>query len=172
MPDSKNTLTRAKLLNEIETNWNELQTYLSDLTEAQLIQPTDAEGWTVKDHVIHIAMWDNAALALLEGKSKRAVMNIDPAIWAKDDDARSINAVLHKRYQPMSLVEVMQIFRENHERLVQKLHTLIEEDLQLPYNYYQSDSPDEHPLIESFIWETAYHYREHIPWITAIVENG
>jgi hypothetical protein len=166
MNDVNNALTRENLLRQMEVSWNELQSYLASLTKEQLVGPKDAAGWTVKDHIIHLAMWEEAGLALLEGKSKREVMDVTAETWAQDDDA--INTVVQQRYHNMSLDEVMQTFRQNHERMLKKLDTMTEEDLLLPYNHYQPDSSEERPIIRWVIGDTIDHYRDHMPWMAAI----
>ena len=170
MNDSESVSSRDSLLREVESGWNELQTYLASLTVEQLTGPTDAEGWTAKDHIVHLATWEEGALALLEGKLKREAMDIPPEVWTQGDDP--INAVIQQRYQDMPLEEVMASFRQTHDRVVKILSTMTDEQLQLPYHHYQSDSTDERALLEWLPWDTFRHYRDHMPWIAAIVEKA
>lgn len=169
MSDSDTPLTRESLLRQIESGWNELQTLLASLTEEQLTRPTDAAGWTAKDHVIHLAVWENAALGVTEQKSEREVVNIAPEIWKQGNDP--INAVIQQRYHAMPLAEVMQTLRHYHDHLLKKLDSMTEADLLLPYHHYQPESTDDYALIEWLLWETVYHYRAHQTWIAAIVEK-
>lgn len=164
---TENPLTRDKLMNEIEASWNEVQTYIASLTEEQLTQPTDAAGWTAKDHIIHIAVWEKANLAMLEGKSKREVLEITPEVWEQDDDP--INAVLQQRYHNLPLDEALQTLQHNHDQMLKKLATMTEADFQLPYSHYQPTSTSERAIIDFVHWDTVNHYREHMPWIAAIV---
>lgn len=171
MSASDNALTRENVLRDLELGWNELQTSLALLTEEQLTRPTDAAGWTVKDHVIHLAAYDQVELAVLERKSKREALDITVEIWEKGDDDE-INAVIQQRYHDMPLAGVMQTLRQNHERLLKKLDTMTEADLLLPYRHYQPESSDERALLEWFPWDTYHHYKDHMPWIAAIVGKG
>lgn len=170
MNDVDNTLNRETLLHQIEAGWNELQTYVASVTEEQLTGATDAVGWTAKDHLMHIAKWEQAGIALLNKGSKREVLDIPPETWAGGDDPT--NAVIQERYRHMPLSEVLEFLRQTHERMLSKLDSMTDEELLLPYNYFQSTSTYDRPIFEVVIGDTVDHYREHLPWMAAIVEEA
>jgi hypothetical protein len=162
-------LTRQNLLDELHKSWNDLQSFLASLTEQQLTVPTDVGGWTVKDHIIHLATWEEAGMALFEGKSKREALDIDPDTWEQGEDP--INAVIHGRYQDMKLDEVLNTFQQVHDNTLKKLDTMTQEDLQRHYRHFQPNSRDKRPILRWVIIATVDHYAEHMPWLKAIVEE-
>lgn len=170
MSSADNSLTRETLMRQMEDSWNELLTFIGSLTPEQLTGPTDAAGWTAKDHIIHIAKWENAGIALLEGKSKRETLDIPQEIWDQDDDP--VNAVIQERNRDTPMDEVMYTLKETHARMLRKLETMTEEDLQRPYNHYQPGTERTHPIIRNVMADTTGHYREHIPWMKAIIEKA
>ena len=171
MSDFDKSLTRENLLLQMDLIWNELQSFLASLTDEQLTVPIDAGAWTVKDHLIHLALLENAQVSLLDGKSRRESLDIAPDVWeALDGDAS--NALIQQRYHEMPLDEVMQKLRQTREATLKKLATLTQEDLLLPYHHYQPNSTEERPIIMWLMAETVKHYHDHMPWIVAIVEKA
>ena len=144
--------TKAEALEAMQTGWDEFNAYLDSLSEQQLTQPTDAAGWTAKDHVIHLAVWEAGVIGIFAGQNQMRTMGVDdPEAWEKGDwDA--INAVIYAQNKDLSLAEVRQRFRDIHERLLALVQSLTDEDLQRPYNSYLPDSPDTDPGHEHRWW--------------------
>ena len=87
---------KPKLLAAMQTGWDESQC-LPRLARAstQLTQPTDAGGWTVKDHVIHLAMWEGSMNAFCCRSSARDTWALTIPTW-ESGDIDAINAVIYR----------------------------------------------------------------------------
>jgi len=163
-------MTKAELLANIGQGWNDLQAYLASLTYVQVTIPTDPAGWTAKDHVAHLWVWEDGMNAFFQKISRPEYMGIDAETWASGDYDK-INAIIQQRYKDLSWAEVRQRFHESHERLLQQLEALSDADLQRPYNYYQPESQATDPAINRLSGNTFQHYAEHQPWIEKIVTS-
>jgi len=167
---SDTPMSRDAVFKSIANAWNELHMFIGSLSQDQITQPTDPAGWTVKDHIIHLAMWEKTAMAVLTGASIRGAMDIPEDVWSQGDDP--INALMQQRYHDMPFAEVMQTFQQIHDALLAKLDTLSEAELLTPFNQKYPDAKDERPLLKWVHIDTAEHYREHIPWMATIAEKA
>ena len=162
-PFSKN-----ELLSRIEHGWNDFNAYLDTLTETQLTSPTDAAGWTAKDHITHLAVWEDGVYGLLEKQPRWEPMGIDGEMWLRGD-YDEINALIQQRFKDISVADARKMLDESHQRLVGKVQSMTEEALALPYNHYQPNSDLVSPVWHRIAGNTFGHFEEHQPWIAAIV---
>jgi len=162
--------TKAELLRLIQQGWDDFHAFLARYSREQLSTLKDAVGWTPKDHIVHLAVWEDSIHALLNGQPQREGLGLDATTWASDYDHQ--NAVLRERYLALTLDEVLDLFRRSHARLIAKIETLSAEDLRKPYRHYDPTSDDDRPIIGWIIGDTYEHYQEHAPWIAAIVDEG
>lgn len=168
MPD--NAISKTELLRRIQVGWDEFHAFLSHYSPDQLSTLKDAVGWTPKDHIVHLALWEDSITALLSGQSQREGLGLDEATWASDYDHQ--NAVLRERYLALTLDEALDLFQRSHAALIAKVEAMSDEDLQRPYKHYQPDSDREQPVIGWIIGDTYAHYEEHTPWIAAIMDEA
>jgi hypothetical protein len=165
-------VTTSELLRRIQNGWDAFQAYLKTLMPEQLTQPTDAAGWAAKDHIIHLAVWEDGIEALLSGQSRQARMGVDDVTWKADwhaDDFFAINDGIYKRNKDKSLDEVLVTFKTVHVRLVNTVSKLSDADLMRPS--FDPVSPSTHTVMRLIAGNTFEHYEEHHPWIEAIVSG-
>ncbi len=169
--EKQGALSKAALLAAIKVGWDDLNVFLDAMSAAQLTEKTDAAGWTVKDHAIHLAIWEDGIYALLSRLMRVEYMGIDEATW-EHGDYDAINAVIQQRYHDLSWTEVQARRQHLHQRLIDKIASMSDEDLQRPYRFYELASTEDRPVYHWITGNTFAHYAEHIPWISAIAASN
>lgn len=162
--------TKANLVAEIERTWPALNTALDRLTPTQQTV-TDAQGWTVKDHVAHMAAWERSVVFLLQGKPRPEGLGVAEALY-EQDDVDAINASVQQQHAELSFADALEQLRSVHGQMMALIDGLSDADLQQPYRHYLPDEPgdgDGPPVIEVIYGNTADHFREHLGWIEAVV---
>jgi hypothetical protein len=166
-------VTTAEMLRQMQAGWDELQAYVKRLTPEQLTTPTDAGGWTAKDHIIHLAVWADGVEARLIDDSRQARMGISDATWKSDwkvDDFFSINDEIFRQHKNESLDAVLMTFKTVHEQIANSVSKLSDADLMRPS--FDPVSPSTHTIASLIAGNTFGHYAEHRPWIAAIVDGN
>jgi hypothetical protein len=166
-------MTKAELMAAIQRNWEALEAALLRMTEAQLTTPQDAGGWTVKDHLIHLAGWEGAVVSFLQRRPMYAGLGVDAALY-RSGDIDAINEAVVQQSKNLPLGEALALFRDVHRQLMELLQPLTDADLLQPYGHYLPDEPgagDDLPAVTVIGNNTADHYAEHQAWIEALVAN-
>ena len=137
---------------------------LLDLTDEQLDHPVeDAGGWSGRDLIGHIVLWQEAALAtakeLALGETSPTMERLE-AQWASSPEAGdAMNAEGLVRFRAMSMDEVRATFRTVSGELRGYL-TVVPEARWIKHSAHQ----------EYFFGETTEHYEEHARELRAILE--
>ncbi len=159
------------VIQPIERSWHELNTLVESLGPTGL-SIVGADGWAVKDHLIHIAAWEHSLIALLEGADRHSAMGVAPDVNETD----AVNAAVWSMHRSKTPEQAVDYFRQTHALLVKRLSTLSDADLQLPYNHFQPQEPrdtdDNRPALDWVAGNTYDHYAEHIDWINQLVKDS
>jgi hypothetical protein len=164
--------TAEELLARIAEGWTTLHERIAPLSSAQLTTPGPDGGWSVKDHLAHLATWEDMLIALLRGEPIHTAFGISRAEYDALESTDALNAIIAAQHKDRSLDEVMQRFEETHAQVVALIGALPDEDLSKPITHFQPDDPDgpdERPVLVKIIGDTYGHYAEHLPWIEAII---
>lgn len=165
------TPSKPELMEKIDQGWRDLQAFIASLTPEQMTKPTDAAGWTVKDHLMHLAVWEGGMAELLHRRPRWEYMGLPTESW-QNRDFDAMNAVIQQVHKDKSLDEVLQALESEHRRMLDTLQPLADADLQRPYNSYLPDSTRTDAVIAWVVGDTYEHYAQHIPWMRAIAAGG
>jgi hypothetical protein len=170
---SNNFPTKEALLKEISETWDALNTRLGSLSENQLTNLKDAQGWSIKDHLTHLTAWERGSVFFLQGLPRHEGLGVERSLYLTDFE-EEVNAAIQQAHQDQSLSAALDESRETHQELLRLLNSLNEADLRKPYHYYLPDEPggEANRLAIDVVYNnSANHYREHMPWIEAIARQ-
>ncbi len=160
MPQNK-----SDLLARIEREWTALQALIAPLTEQQLTDCAPGE-WAIKDHLAHIAAWEEFLLAnQFQGRSPLEVLAFRPEVIERHDE-NEMNALFWERGRARPAADLLAASRDTHAALVQALALATESDLQTPT---RSIGPQVQTRLTWTVWNTYEHYEEHRRTIQAKV---
>lgn len=161
------------LLAHFERNWAALSTALQQLSPTTMTTIKDEQGWTVKDHLIHLYYWERSALYFLQGKPRHDGLGVTEELYLADD-VDSINDAIVRQHRALDLDDALSQLRDLNAQLLAALAPLTDEDLQKRYSHYlpnewgEGDGP---PAMNVVYGNSAHHFAEHLAWIEALVSR-
>ncbi len=162
-------LTKDELLQGLSRESAAMEQVLGTLSDTQITELHDKNGWSIQDHLDHLAAWQEGVAAMLEKKPRYEAMGVDiPAIQGKTEDEQ--NGIIRERTHH-TLPETRAALAESYRHLLHALQPLTIQDLYRPYSDYQPHEQGgerNRPAIEVVVNNSSKHYEEHIPWIKAI----
>jgi len=159
-------------LQRMDSGWLRLSAFIEGLTPAQLTRPTDAAGWTVKDHLAHLAAWERSMAYALQGRPRHEGLGVDEGTYLNDTDAEDINEAVHAASRDVPLDDVLATLRANHERMRELVAGLTDADLRRSYSSFLPNEPgkdDGQPIVARIAGNAYEHYDEHLPWMERII---
>jgi len=165
--------SKAELLSEIDTSWAEFNAALDRLTEEQMTAIRDPHGWSVKDHLVHLAAWERSVAVLLQGRPRHEGLGVTEDVWLTGDDD-TINAAIQAERKDIPLSEARTELREVHGQLMSLIEPMTGDDLYKANSDFLPGEPgerDERPVIGMIYGNTADHFREHQGWIESLVSQ-
>lgn len=172
MDDLQNErIGKAELLARIRRSRLALEDELSALSEEQLSIPA-SNGWSIKDHLVHLATWELGIAELLRGRPRFAAMHVEEAVFqGKSEEA--VNELIYRQHANLSLSQVMDKFKDAHRQLLETLETLHDEDLYKPYASFVPGGEDsrQDPVINWIIGNTYEHFDEHRGYIRSALQE-
>lgn len=160
-----------ELTARIEEQWSALDAQISRYPDDVLTGPSDAAGWTIRDHLAHLTAWEASVLGFIrDGRPQNETMGVDRTLW-ETDDLDAVNERIRVQTSDTPLTEVMAALQATRRELVAALGTLTTERLRERWVNGSIDASDAPTILEKVTGNTVEHYPEHAEWIAAIAKS-
>lgn len=165
-------IDKATLVDRIDASRRALAALLDSLAPERLAAPDDA-GWSVKDHLAHLAAWEASLVPLVQGLPRHEGLGIDQAAYETSSED-GLNELIYQRHKDLPLAEVRTLVERSNRELDQLLEGLDDDALARPYSHYQPADPpyNARPIVEWVTGNTWEHFDEHAGWIRELAGDG
>jgi uncharacterized damage-inducible protein DinB len=156
---------RTELLAWVQEAREALDDTISAASREELTTREAGDGWSVKDHLEHLAAWRRKVLSLLHGRPGWEGLGVEEQVYLNEDDD-AVNAIIWRRTRDVPLPQALAEFQETHRELLAELSGLSEKEWTRRFDPFRPG--DLRPLIEGIAANSYWHDAEHREWIIAL----
>lgn len=158
----------TELLERVHSSRAALEARIAELGDAGF-EAEMANGWTLRTHMVHLAAWEASLAGILRMERRGPAMGLEPALFDGDWQVDAINDALIERHRELSEEDVRAWFARSHAETLAMLETLIDSDLQRPFNTFQPfpGAPGDAPIVQWIAGDTYEHFEEHLALFAA-----
>jgi hypothetical protein len=166
--------TKAELLAYTEERWRAFVTSIDALSDAAWTGPTDAAGWSVKDHVAHVVLWVRTEIALLQYRTPmQQSLGISDAVWNAGWDGGDFDPI-NEEVRQQAIGDSPAAVRDERDRVFRKLIEVVsrfsDDDFARTATDFGLDEPGK-SLLTVLTEYHGNHFDEHRGYIERIVAH-
>lgn len=158
-------MKKINLLEKLEQSRADFLEGLEPLSEDEMLEPALAGGWTVKDVLVHLMLWEAELIKLLfqaqQGRIPQTILNTN-----EPDD--KVNARWYTQHKDRALDQALKDFDAIRDQTIHRVEAFADTDLADPNRYKWLNNK---PLWQWIVESTIEHEEEHVPEIRAWVEK-
>jgi hypothetical protein len=165
---------KASVLERIGRSWASLDEATDGLSDEQM-RSAGPDGWTVKDHLAHVAGWNLSLVALMERRHRQAALDLE-GYSTTDWDGQ--NEVMLRRHRALVPDEVRALLLGSRLLVLSALRRLGDADLERPYREYQPHDvrtgplTSDDPVVRYIVGTVEDHVEEHLASIHLLIDGG
>lgn len=153
--------TKAEILDAVRGADSALHAAYAGVDRAKMEQPGVNDGWSIKDEIAHLTLWNRTLVGRLEAAATGA--SPDPALFSQSDEAIDAwNARHFAESKGRPLDDVLTEYRDTFSAVIAGVEALSEADLFAAERFAWTKGT---PLERSVAGEIYEHYPEHIEQI-------
>jgi len=147
------------LLNTIQTEYAQLESLVAPLNETQLCTAPFEGGWSIRDIMAHIAVWEQ----ICSGWLADCVRGVTPQPSERIEVG--VNDRIYRENRDRSLAEVQELFHYAHQQFLHQVNlltqTLSEEDVNASHRFAWTEHWPGSSLLAVIADNSYEHYHDH-----------
>ena len=156
--------TATATLARFDHAWEALDKTVKGLSPRELTDVRDPAGWSAKDHLMHVALWEQALLARVDGRPRYETLGLD-ASTEGSDDWDTLNAQIFARTRGRAAADVLQALETTHDTTRARLVAMID-------GGPASESSPRSQALLSGLPDYIDHYDQHRGWIEELIAKA
>jgi hypothetical protein len=148
-------MKKSDLLEKLEQSRENFLELLDSLTEEKMLEPALPGGWTVKDVLVHITLWEAELIKLLfqaqQGRKPKTILN-------SREPADQVNARWYAQHKDRDLEQALKDFETIRDQTIRRVQSFSDKDLTDPNRYKWLN---DQPLWKWIAEDTFEHEDEH-----------
>jgi hypothetical protein len=168
------TRSRSEIEGRMETGLREFLDVIDQMSDEEMTGPVDSNGWNVRDHLTHLAVWADGIAALVQRQDRWVAMGLAMSEPDKEPEYDTMNADIVTKHRQLTPQQARDWLIEAHQSVAEAVKALPDEELGWPYDRFVSPFNGDRgePISEYILGNTEDHYDEHTPWVRAIAGIG
>lgn len=159
---------KVELLEAMQSGYAAFEAFLAPLSETRLTTPGVNDEWSIKDHLVHLAAWQNRIANRVEALLRGDEANPNRPLINNDEEMNRFNDATFAANRSRALNQVRADFRSSYQRLLEGTRQLSDSDLFDPQRYKALEGS---PIWEGIAGNSFGHYEEHTQMIKAWLER-
>lgn len=155
-------MNKNELLEKLEQSRSDFLELLEPLTEEEMMEPVLPEGWSVKDVLVHLMLWEAELIKLLF-QTQQGV--IPQTILNGQEPEDKTNARWYTQHKDRDFDQALKDFDLIRDQTIRRVEAFTDKDLTDPRRYKWLNGK---PLWQWIAESTIEHEEEHAPAIRAM----
>ena len=105
--------TASTTLARFDHAWDALDKTVKSLGPRELTEIRDPAGWSAKDHLMHLALWEQGLHAKVDGRPRHEALGLDPSTEGSED-WDTLNAAIFANTRHRSIADVLATLQNTH----------------------------------------------------------
>ncbi|HNB51255.1 MAG TPA: ClbS/DfsB family four-helix bundle protein [Anaerolineales bacterium] len=158
-------MNKTELIEKISQSHDDFLELLEPFSEEEMVAPSLPDGWSIKDVLVHLMLWEAELIRLLFQAQQGRVPQ---TALISDEPDETINARWYAQHKDHDLEQALKDFDLIRDQTIRRVEAFSDTDLTNPRRFRWLDGK---PLWQWVLSSTAEHEEEHAPNLRKLISE-